>query len=154
MSAALHLAGPSDLDALLPMVATYHAEEGIVSDADHRHAGVAPLLDGSPLGCVYMIGPRRAPVGYIAVTFGWSIEFGGMEGFVDEFFIRPGVRGRGMGTEVLNALIPTLEATGLRALHLEAGTDRPHLLRLYERAGFVWRDGYHLMTRTARAPRV
>ena len=150
MSAALHLAGPEDLTVLLPMVAAYHVEEEIASDETHLRAALGPLLDGSPMGCVYLIGPRRAPIGYIAIAFGWSIEFGGMEGFVDEFFIRPGVRGRGVGSEVLQALLPQMDAAGVHALHLEASTDRPRLQRLYSRAGFRMRDGYHLMTRLAR----
>ncbi len=150
MSAALHLAGPEDLAALMPMVAAYHEEEGITSDDEHRQAALGPLLEASPMGCVYLIGPRRAPIGYLAITFGWSIEFGGMDGFIDEFFIRPGVRGRGVGSEVLHALLPQMDAAGIHALHLEASSDRPRLAKLYSRAGFRLRDGYHLMTRTAR----
>ncbi|MDU8945668.1 GNAT family N-acetyltransferase [Ovoidimarina sediminis] len=151
MSAALHLAGPEDLGALLPMVTACHDYEDIESDDARREAALAPLLEGSPLGCVYLVGPRRAPVGYIVITFGWSVEFGGMEGFIDEFFIRENVRGRGMGSEVLLKLIPQLESAGLMALHLEASQDRPRLQKLYARAGFRLRDGYALMTRTRKA---
>ncbi len=150
MSAALHLAGPDDIETLLPMVAAYHRLEEIETDDAHRRAALEPMLDGSPLGCVYIIGPRRAPVGYIAITFGWSIEMGGMDGFIDEFFIRENVRGRGMGTEVLNTLIPQLEAAGLKALHLEFALDRPRLEKMYARAGFRLRERYGLMTRMAR----
>jgi ribosomal protein S18 acetylase RimI-like enzyme len=149
VSAALHLAGPQDMERLLPMVAAYHAEEGIASDEARRRAGLGPLLEGSPLGAAYLIGPRVGPVGYIVVSFGWSLEFAGMDGFVDEFWIRPGVRGRGMGSEVLAALIPALEAAGLKALHLEAGTENAGAQRLYARHGFALRDGFRLMTRVA-----
>ncbi|MBT8408930.1 MAG: GNAT family N-acetyltransferase [Alphaproteobacteria bacterium] len=150
MSAALHIAGPADLAALLPLVAAYHAHAGIEADDDHRRAALEPLLEGSPLGVVYLIGPRRAPIGYIAITFGWSIELGGMDGFIDEFFIRPGVRGRGVGSEVLEALLPRLEEAGVKALHLEARAGDTVLERLYGRHRFKLRDGFHLMTRTAR----
>jgi ribosomal protein S18 acetylase RimI-like enzyme len=150
VSAALHLAGPDDLDRLLPMVAVCHLEDGRARDEAHRRAGLAPLLEGSPLGAVYLIGPRKAPVGYIVVSFGWSLEFGGMDGFVDEFWIRPNVRGRGMGSEVLGALVPALEAAGLRALHLEAGEANLRAQGLYARHGFRLREGYRLMTRLAR----
>ncbi|MEM0946674.1 MAG: GNAT family N-acetyltransferase [Pseudomonadota bacterium] len=153
MSAALHLADLGDLDRLDPLVAAYHAVEGIDSDANHRRAALTPLLEGSPLGCVYMIGPQRSPVGYIALSFGWSIEFGGMDGFIDEFFIRETVRGRGMGSEVLARLLPELDAAGIRALHLEMDVNRTRLERLYIKAGFKLRDGYHLMTRTSRTQR-
>jgi len=152
VTARLHLAGPDDIDRLLPMVAAYHAHEGIATDEAHRRSALVPLLDGSPHGAVWLIGMARAPVGYIVVTFGWSVELGGMEGFVDEFFIREAVRGRGMGSEVLASLLPELTRAGLRALHLEVATGNAGALRLYERHGFALRDGYHLMTWTAPRP--
>ncbi len=147
MSAILTLATPEHIDKLLPLVAAFHAEEGIDLSEEARRAGVAPLLDGIPHGAAYLIGPPRAPIGYIIVTFGWSVEFGGMDGFVDELFIRPGVRGRGVATEVLMSLPRALAGAGLKALHLEVATGNQSAQRLYGRAGFSLRDGYHLMTR-------
>ena len=149
MTAKLRLAAPDDLDRLEPMVASFHAIEGIDSDAAHRRAALAPLLDGSPHACVYMIGPARAPVGYIALCFGWSIEHGGLDVFGDEFFIREAVRGRGMGTEVLASLLPELERNGVAAVHLEVDADNDRAAALYGAFGFKRRDKYRLMTRKA-----
>ncbi|WP_299653242.1 N-acetyltransferase [uncultured Tateyamaria sp.] len=147
MSAVLTLATPEHFDRLDALVAAFHAEEGIDLASDARGAGIQPLLDGIPHGAVYLIGPPRAPIGYVVITFGWSIEFGGMDGFVDEIFIRPGVRGRGIATEVLLSLPRALGEAGVKALHLEVGADNVTAQRLYTRAGFKLRDGYHLMTR-------
>ena len=146
MSAKLTLADPDDLDRLLPMVAAFHAFEKIERSDEQRRKAIVPLLDGSPLGAVWLIGPSRAPVGYIAVSFGWSLELGGMDGFIDEFFIRQSVRGRGMGTEVLSTLLPLLADAGVMALHLEVARDNPDAARLYQRRGFEMRDQYNLMT--------
>ena len=77
MSQVLHLAGPGDLDRCERMVAAYHALEGIQSDEAQRRAALEPLLDGSPHGAVWLIGPRMAPVGSRAPDssrrriFGW-----------------------------------------------------------------------------------
>ena len=147
MSAALHLGKPADLDRLLPLVEAFHAEEGITSTDARRRAALGPLLEGSPLGAVYLIGPSRGPIGYIVVTFGWSIEFGGMDGFIDELYIRPGVRGRGVGSEVITALTAMLKSVGMTALHLEVAPDNDKAIRLYTRARFKLREGYHLMSR-------
>ena len=146
MSAALSLASEDDLVRLIPMVSAYHAYEGIEQSDDDRRAALAPLLAGSPHGAIWLIGPRRAPVGYIAVSFGWSIELGGMDGFLDEFFIREGVRGRGVGSEALAALIPQLAQAGMVGLSLEVAPDNARARKLYERRGFRLRDGLHLMT--------
>ncbi len=147
MSAALHLAKPADLSKLCTLVAAFHAEEALNSSAESREAGIAPLLDGSPHGAAYLIGPTRAPIGYVIVTFGWSVELGGMDGSIDEIYVRPAIRNRGIASEVLNALPKALSAAGLKALHLEVDRKSEAAQRLYARAGFEPRDRYLLMTK-------
>ncbi|NSY38084.1 N-acetyltransferase [Leisingera sp. ANG59] len=147
MSAALHLAKPEHLNTVLALVATFHTESGLDSSDEHRRAGIEPLLNGHPYGAVYLIGPTRAPIGYIVITFGWSVEFGGMDGFVDELYIRPAVRGRGIATEVLTELPKTLATAGMRALHLEVDRENETAQRLYLRTRFQPRKNYILMSK-------
>lgn len=148
MSAALTLAGPDHLDKLDVLVAAFHQESGISLPAEQRRAGLEPLLEGIPHGAAYLIGPARAPIGYLVVTFGWSLEFGGLDGFIDEIYVRPGVRGRGIASETLQALPRALAGAGLKALHLEVGRAAERTQKLYQRAGFTPRSDYMLMTRT------
>ena len=147
MSAALHLAKGEDIDRLMPLVAAFHAEVGLQSDESKRYDALVPLLDGSPHGAVYLVGPSRGPIGYIVVTFGWSVEFGGLDGFIDEIYIRAGVRGRGVGAEVITSLVAVLKSVGMKALHLEVEPENERALRLYKRCHFKARDGYQLMSR-------
>ncbi len=147
MSAALRLAHPEDMDRLMGLVTAFHTEEGIAQDADQTRNALAPLLEGIPHGCVYLIGPGRAPLGYIILTFGWSVEFGGMDGFVDEIYIRPAVRGRGIASEVLLDLPKALAGAGLTALHLEVDRTNESAQKLYLRTGFKPRDRYMLMSK-------
>lgn len=144
---ALRLATSDDLDRLMTLVGGLHDTLGIVQDEDTRRGALAPLLDGSPHGAIWMIGPRSAPVGYIAISFGWSIEFGGLEASVDEFFVRDRVRGRGMGSEAMMALARALSSEGIKAMNLEVDTDNERARTLYERIGFQSRDRYHQMVR-------
>ena len=146
MSAALHLAKPEDLPRLQALVAAFHAHEGIEQADAARAKSLMPLLQGSPHGAAYLVGPRRGPVGYIIVSFGYSVRMGGIAGFIDEFYIRENVRGRGMGGEVLRALIPALAEYGVVALNLEIGHDNANAARLYSRLGFEARENHHLMT--------
>lgn len=147
MSTALHLGRPEDIERILPLVEAFHSETGIVLSEEERHAAVFPLLEGTPLGVIYLIGPTRAPVGYVVITFGWSVEFGGMDAFVDELYIRPAVRRRGMGSDVLTALPRALSEAGVKAFHLEVDHDNETAKRLYTRAGFTARPRYMLMSR-------
>lgn len=147
MSASLTLAQPSDAPKVLALVARFHDEAAFDTDDAHRAAAIAPLLEGSPYGAVYIVGPRLAPIGYGVITFGWSVEFGGKDAFVDELFLRPSVRGRGIGRDLLQALSVTLAEAGVRAIHLEVEHDNEAALKLYARAGFVARKTYGLMSR-------
>jgi ribosomal protein S18 acetylase RimI-like enzyme len=144
---SLHLAAEEDADKLLPLVAAFHAEMGFGTDAEHHAMAIAPLLGGSPHGAIWLIGPRRAPVGYIVLTFGWSVEFGGLDASVDEIFVRPAVRGRGMGQEALSGIAKAMKDAGVRALHLEVDREDENTQRFYHRARFENRDRYMFMSR-------
>ncbi len=147
MSAALYLANADDLTVLQKLVADYHAEIGLEQSEDACQNALLPLLQDSSLGAIYLIGPRRGPVGYLILSFIYSVRMGGVSGVIDEFFIRPNVRGRGVATEVLHKLIPALAGSGLQALQLEIGKDHSAARRLYARLGFHAHEGCHLLSR-------
>lgn len=146
MSAALHLAKPQDLEKLMPLVTGFHREMDTGTEETALERALIPLLEGSPYGAVYLMGPARAPMGYIVLTFSWSVELGGMDGFIDEIYLRPAVRGRGIALEALQSLRKTLQSAGLMALHLEVDRENAASQRLYQKARFELRDRYSLMT--------
>ncbi|MGB1236062.1 MAG: GNAT family N-acetyltransferase [Planktomarina sp.] len=147
MAAHLTIATIEYMTALVPLVTAFHLEEGITLSPSERITALKPLLRGSPLGEVHLIGPANAPIGYIAISHGYSIEFGGPDAFIDEFYIRPAIRGRGMGSEVMEAIASHLQTIGTRALHLEVAATNDRAAQLYSRKGFVRRQAYNLMTR-------
>jgi ribosomal protein S18 acetylase RimI-like enzyme len=147
MSAKLHLATLDDMPKLLPLVAAFHADHKISRTDDERQNSLVPLLEGSPHGAVYVIGPRKSPVGYLVISFGYSLEMAGIDGFLDEFYIRPAVRGRGMGSEALVSLLKGMSQANVKAIHLEVLRSESSAKGLYRRLGFEMRDEYCLMTR-------
>lgn len=147
MTTAIHLATPDDAPKLLAMIAAFHDEYGISRTDEQRAAALSPLLEGSPLGAAWLFGPTMAPTGYVIITFGWSMELGGMDAFVDELYVRPKIRKRGIASEVLMAITSSLSDVGVQALHLEVDREDAPTIRLYERAHFKMRDRYSLMTR-------
>ncbi|WP_422049826.1 GNAT family N-acetyltransferase [Shimia sp.] len=150
MSGAVHLATEADFHRLDALVAAFHAEIHMASSPEKRADALVPLLNGSPYGSAYLIGPRRAPVGYLVVTFSWSVEFAGMDAAIDEFYIRPNVRGRGMASSALYNICEALENNGITAFHIEVDREDSSTQKLYERAGFTRRDRFALMTRAKR----
>ena len=146
MTTNITLATEEDLDRVLSLMERFHDERGIASDDGLRRRAVEPLLSGSPHGAIWLMGPTRAPLGYVLVTFGWSVAYGGTEGWVDEVFIRPSVRRRGIGTEVLHAIAVSLTGAGVRALHTRLASENTDAQRFCARVGFEPRGGLLVMT--------
>jgi ribosomal protein S18 acetylase RimI-like enzyme len=141
----LHLANLEDAPKLLPLVAACHTETSLEHDDQTRDAGFIPLLEGSPYGCIWLIGPRKAPVGYVAATFSWSLEFGGLIANISEIYVRPAVRGRNMGTEALLSVAKALQSSQVRALYIEVNDASTRLAGLYKRCGFALCDPSNVM---------
>lgn len=142
---AIRLATFDDLPHLTPLVAAFHQEEGIVSDPKQRDRALIPLLEGSPHGAVYMIGPRNSPMGYVVFSFIWSVEFGGLEAMVDEVYLRHNVRGKGIGKSILKRLFRTMAANGVHSLSLEVHQKNAKAIQFYKALGFRLRQNYSLM---------
>lgn len=143
---SIERAGPDDLEALLPLVAAYHAFERVdASDAQRRRA-IGTLLSDPSLGFVLRVEQTGRVVGYLAVCFGYSIEFGGRDAFVDELFLEPAARGRGIGALALERATRLARDEGALALHLEVERGNEAAQRTYERHGFSARPGFYLMS--------
>ena len=143
----IHIATLDDLEKLIPMVESYHIFEGLDVAEDARRTAVRALLADRSLGVILLIGPSQSPVGYMALTFGFSIELGGRDAFIDEFFIREKVRGKGVGTQVLSVISQIMAEFEIQALHLEVAKTNEAAIRKYLKAGFTARDRYTLMSR-------
>jgi diamine N-acetyltransferase len=129
-------AGPADLDELLPMLERFSAGQGIAFDAAVARRALGELLARPELGRVYRIVHAGATVGYGALTFGWSLEWGGRDAFIDEIYLEAPQRGQGLGRAALRALMDEARAAGVRALHLEVEADNAPAQALYRSEGF------------------
>ena len=132
----LALLRAADLPLLERMVRAYYVEDGHRFDAERQPAALAALIDGQPLGRGWLVMLAGRPVGYVVLTLGFSIEAGGCEGCVDELFVAPEVRGRGVGRRVLELLEDEARRLGVRRLFLEVEHGN-RASALYRRAGFV-----------------
>ena len=146
MTWTLEQADTDAIDIILPLVRAYHAFEDIELDEQARHRAVARLLAEPALGAIWLARCDGQIAGYLAVCIGFSIEFGGHDAFVDEFYLEPDFRGRGGGRALLDQLLPMLQQFNIRALHLEVARDNERARHLYAGCGFVAREKYLLMT--------
>ena len=142
----LELAGPAQLEELLPLVEAYHAFEEVETSAEQRKIAVSKLLQDKNLGEIWLVRNLDNLISYIAVCYSYSIEFGGRDAFVDEFFISNDERGKGIGGRVLKEIAALMRARGIVAIHLEVDGLNERAKAAYARAGFSSREKYHVMS--------
>ena len=143
---SLELAGLPQLGDLLPLVAAYHFFEEISLSADIREKSVERLLSDGTLGEVWLIKKSGHLIGYVVVCFGYSIELGGREVVIDEFYIEPPARGMGVGAQVLGKLKEHMRVHHIVAIQLEVDQRNESARSFYVQSGFSCRDKYQLMT--------
>lgn len=147
MTHAVREAGPGDLFRLVAMVERFHAETDVTPSRPVA-AVLDRLLRNPALGRVGVIDDEDRVVAYVVVGFGFSLEFGGRDGFVDELFVAPDARGKGLGTALLAWAVAEAErAWGLGALHLEVDRRDQRARDFYATQGFETRTRYMLMSR-------
>lgn len=146
MEIKIQLASKDDLSELLPFVHAYHDFEGIVLTEFERERSVRSLLSDMSLGGIWLAYEGTEIVGYIALCVGYSIEFGGLDAFVDEFYIHPNYRGKGIGKTVLEFVKVEARKMNIRALHLEVSRTNTKAREFYSRANFKAREKYVLMS--------
>jgi ribosomal protein S18 acetylase RimI-like enzyme len=129
-------AGPADLEALLPLLARFSASQGYPFDPAQARAALAALLADPALGRAYRVVSAGETCGYAVLTFGFSLEWGGRDAFVDEIFVEVEQRGRGFGRSALRGLMEEARALGVRALHLEVEAGNAAGQALYRGEGF------------------
>ena len=126
-----------DAPRLVALMTEFYAESATPLDLTRAAHAFEALLGDDRLGKIWLIQAGTVDVGYVVVTFSYSMEFGGRNAFLDDLFIQPAYRGGGLGTAALAEVRAFCVERGLRALHLETGRDNVAAQALYRRAGFV-----------------
>jgi len=141
---SFRLAAESDTAALLKFMEAYYAFDG--HGFDEQKAGVAltTLLRDDSLGRVWLILDGEAPVGYVVICFGYSLEWLGRDAFVDEFYLLPEFRRHGWGRKAMSFVEEAARSLNVTALHLEVVRQNAAALQVYRRLGFKDRESTFL----------
>jgi GNAT superfamily N-acetyltransferase len=118
----------------------YYAESGYPFDAQRHAEAIRGLIDDASRGRLWWIEDGGETAGYVALTFGWSLEYQGRDAFVDDLYLRKAFRARGLGTRAIERVEAEARALGVRALHLEVERENAAGRSLYARRGFRGND--------------
>jgi GNAT superfamily N-acetyltransferase len=144
-------ADPGDLARLIALMTEFYAEADFTLDPARAAAAFQPLLDGHGLGQVWLLRADGTAVGYVALTFCWSLEFGGRCAYMDDLFVRRDFRRHGLGTAAMQRVRAECEALGVRAIHVEVAHDNDAAQSVYRSAGLNQVDR-QLLTLPLAAP--
>lgn len=53
------------------------------------------LLNNELMGQIWLIKYQNQAIGYVVLTFGYSLEDGGRDGWIDELYIQANYQGQG-----------------------------------------------------------
>ena len=138
-----------DVPALVAMMDEFYAEAGFALDRRAAQAAFETLVADPRLGSVWLVEDEGQAVGYLVETLVFAMEYGGTMAVVDDFFVRPRWRGKGLGTSALAHVRRDCQARGVRAMRVEVGHDNQVAQAVYRGGGFSAVD--HLLMTTALA---
>lgn len=136
----MRIAVPEDVDRLVALMDEFYAAAGYKLNHQRASRAFGALLADERLGRIWLIGSGSSPVGYLVLTFCFSMEYGGLSAILDDFFIQEPFRGRGLGKAALAEVRSFCEGYGVRAINVETGFDNAVAQTVYRRTGFVNTD--------------
>ncbi|MBA2732752.1 MAG: GNAT family N-acetyltransferase [Acidobacteria bacterium] len=134
----------SDADLLIELMREFYEVEHLPYDEQVARRALRHILSNSIYGVVYIINLDEEVVGYVVLTFGFSLEFHGRDALVDELYIREAYRSRGMGRSALSLIEDVCLREDIKAVHLEVDRANAIAQALYRKAGYKDHDRFLL----------
>jgi ribosomal protein S18 acetylase RimI-like enzyme len=140
-------ADTDDTPLLVNLMAEFYAESQFSLDREWASDSFSVLLGDDSKGAIWIAFQDGEPGGYAVLTLRHSMEYGGPDAFIDDLYVRPPHRRRGLGREALSALFAECARRGVLAVHVEAGRTNVAAQALYRSFGLdVLDDARQLLT--------
>ncbi len=132
---------------LLELTRALGDEDGYPLNAGGESA-IAALAAGDEFARAWLLrtevgGPI---VGFLLLTLGFSIEYGGRDGIIDALYVVPDARGQGVGSAALAFAAEEARKLGIKALHLGVMRGNERARALYRKHGYT-EVGFDLMNK-------
>ena len=126
-----------DLPTLLAMMKEMQVDDSwSIPFVEAEAARAVEMLLGDPsCGRLWLISADGSTIGYIVMSFDFSLEYRGRNAWVDEFFVRSTQRGQGIGRKALEFFAAQAKELGVTVVHLEVNHGNP-AIELYRRLGY------------------
>lgn len=133
----IELCHPEHAPRLAPLIHALAEEEGSdPADVDEISNIVAALLQ-SGASDFLLATVDDAPVGCLQIAYRLSTWYAQPYAYIEDFYLAPRVRGRGVGTKLLDYALQRAEGQGCDSIMLDVRTENTAAQRLYTRFGFT-----------------
>ena len=136
----------ADLPEVLAMMDDFYQDQQMRFDAQGARVALRQMLTDPARGGAYLVLCDGATAGYLFLTACFSVEFHGEFMLLDELYLRPSFRRKGLGRAVIEFAERACRDRGVKTLRLEVGHENAAAQSLYERMGFK-RETRHLLTK-------
>lgn len=125
-----------DLGELLPLMRSYCDFYG-VDPRDDRLVNLSRALIADPSEGMQLLArdEERAPLGFATIFWGWSTLDAARIGLMNDLFVVPEARGRGVGRSLIDACRAQCRKKGVPKLVWETAPDNTTAQRLYDSTG-------------------
>lgn len=131
----VRFATSADIPALVGLMREFYAESGYPLDESTAADAFGRLVDAPSQGAAWLMEERGTPVGHVVLSVRFAMEFGGLLAYVDDLFVRPAYRDRGVARAGLEALVAECRRRGCRAIEVEVGPGNLPAQAVYRRLG-------------------
>jgi GNAT superfamily N-acetyltransferase len=138
-------ADEADIETLITLMQELYQEDGYEPlNVRRTHQTLVELVHTPDLGQIWLIQQHVEAIGYVALVFGYSLEYCGRAAEIDELYLRQGYRGQGIGSRTIKFIESICREMNIQLLALEVQPDNTHAQSFYQRLGFIT-EQRHLM---------
>jgi GNAT superfamily N-acetyltransferase len=133
-------------------MAEVYAEAGYELHQARAAEAFEAIIADERLGYVWIIDAEQQDVGHIVITLRYAMEYGGLIACLDDLYVKPDWRNRGLSAGALVEVRNFCESAGIRAMTVEVGHNNGPAQTVYRRVGFVEAAGRQLLALPLAAP--
>jgi ribosomal protein S18 acetylase RimI-like enzyme len=126
-----------DAPALVSLMQAFYAEAGSPLDGHWASSALQALLSDSALGAIWLVSSDAQPVGHAVLAVRYTMEYGGLSGYIDDLFVRPAFRRSGVGRRLLDNVFAECRSRGCRSIQVEVGAGNAPAVALYASFGLT-----------------
>ena len=131
----IRLARVDEIEQMLPLIRAYcEFYETEPNDAGLRHMFETLITDPSQ-GAVFIARDDGRAVGFATVDWKWSSLKAARVGYLEDLFVDPAARGRGIADALIEACAGRCRERGLPAMQWQTAPDNHRAQKVYDRTG-------------------